>query len=208
MDFKVHRPINGVLHLKFRRQEYMTRGLLRMQEHHESPKFRGKVFSVSQYRDWCKSTEKDGNFDYFTRVQGFNLPSSALRAFILGEFNPLGVEEKAILDALRQEPGRFYVIATYRSADIVHEMAHARWYLDRAYQKAAKDILKGSEVNLLCRKLAEDGYHRAVVLDEAHAYLLETPQYFEERLELKADDYAKVRQALKTLSETPWGSKQ
>ena len=52
----------GIYLLRFRTQYELAATFLRVQEHYESPKFHGRVFSLEQYMDWYAADR--GNFTY------------------------------------------------------------------------------------------------------------------------------------------------
>ena len=196
MDIKVIKPTPKIIHLKFKRKRDLTKTMLRFQEHFESPKFRNKFFSLEEFKNWYITTTEDHKFSYYSDWSGFNFPSKTLKAFYAGKFDPLTPEEKHILDLLRNEHGRFYVIATFKAEDVRHEMAHAKFYVDSAYRNDVKRVISGINIKPICKVLKEMGYNKSVFIDEAHAYLLETEEYFNKEFKLDANDYKEARREL------------
>ena len=170
--------------------------MLRFQEHFESPKFRNKCFSLEEFKAWYITTTADNKFTYYSDWSGFNFPSSILKSFYAGNFDPLSPEEKHILDLLRAEKGKFYVVATFKDDSIKHELAHAKFYVNAAYRKEVKKALAPVNLKPIFKSRREAGYDKSVLVDEAHAYLLETDEYFEREFKIKAEEYGDVRRQL------------
>jgi hypothetical protein len=196
MDIKLLRPSPKIIHLKFKRKMDLTKTMLRFQEYFESPKFRNKYFSLEEFKAWYITTTVNNTFSYYSDWSGFNFPSKTLKSFYAGKFDPLTQEEKHILDLLRQERGRFYVIATFKSEDVRHETAHAKFYVDARYRNEVKKVISSIDTKPIFKVLKEMGYDKAVWVDESHAYLLEAEEYFEKEFKLKAEDYKDARREL------------
>ena len=60
---KVVRVRKDIFHLKFNSQQELAETFLRFQEHYESPKYRGKVFTLGEFRKWY--TDVHGSFSYY-----------------------------------------------------------------------------------------------------------------------------------------------
>jgi hypothetical protein len=84
--------------LTFDNQIDLTSTFLRFQEHYESPFFKGKYFTLDEFKEWYIKTspngKKSGKFTYYTDWGGFNIPSYILKPFYNGAFNPLSENEK------------------------------------------------------------------------------------------------------------------
>src|SRR5215468_649159 len=122
------RIARGVYLLRFRTQYELTSTFLRVQEHYESPKFHGRVFTLEQYMDWYAA--RHGNFTYYQDWSGFNVPSTAFGAFYAGKFDPLSEKEKQLLGLFRDLREKFYVIGIYERGSLTHELAHALYFTD------------------------------------------------------------------------------
>lgn len=164
----------------FKTQYRLAATFMRFQEHYESPKFRGKVFSVEEYMDWY--AEENGKFSYFEDWAGFNIPSKVLELFYNGWFDPLTNKEKALLDLFKKMRGRFYVIGTTeKSKDFAellrHEFVHGLFYTVARYRRDVRDCLRSRDISDFRKALADIkiGYHPSVFLDEINAYTLTTP---------------------------------
>lgn len=168
----------GIYHMHFPTQHLLTSTFLRFQEHYESPKFRGKVFTLEEYMDWyAKNHGKDGHFTYLQDWRGFNIPSSVLQLFYEGKFDPLTRKEQALLDLFRGIEGKFYVIGTYGRSKasrktLRHEIAHALYYIDDVFQEEAERIIAGLKLRPLFSYFRKTGgYAESVFRDEAQAYI-------------------------------------
>jgi hypothetical protein len=157
----------------FETQYELAATFLRVQEHYESKRFHGHVFSLEQYMDWYAG--QYGNFTYYEDWSGFNVPSSALQPFYRGEFDPLLEKEKRLLQLFEREQEPYYVIGLTKGGskgDLTHELAHALFFTDMAYREAAVAAIRQYDTSALRRELTQLGYAKHVLQDEVHAYLV------------------------------------
>ncbi|OIO64544.1 hypothetical protein AUJ68_05710 [Candidatus Woesearchaeota archaeon CG1_02_57_44] len=110
MDIALHRPFHKIVFLEFESQREMAAALLRFQEYYECPRFRGRVFTLREYKEWYRG--QYGRFTYLTDWVGFNFPCTVLDPFLQGRFRPLRKAELEILGLLKLLRRPFYVIAT------------------------------------------------------------------------------------------------
>jgi hypothetical protein len=170
--------LDGVFLVVFDSQLEITSTFLRFQEYYESPKFRGKIFSLNDFKKWY--SEMKGVFSYYTDWNGFNIPSEILQPFYEGKFDPLSQKEKDFLELFKNERGKFYIIGVHKSisdlkALLQHEIAHGLFYTNENYKKNVLKILNKFDVNEIKKELkGSDGYHDEVLDDEAHAYALDS----------------------------------
>jgi hypothetical protein len=173
VSIRKRRVAKGVYLLRFKTQYDLTSTFLRVQEHYESPKFHGRVFTLEQYMDWYAG--RHGNFTYYQDWSGFNVPSTAFEPFYAGKFDPLSDKEKQLLRLFKGLRERFYVIGVY-DADmkhsLKHELAHALYFIDDDYRQAVRNAMRGHNTSALARQLAEAGYARHVIRDEIQAYIV------------------------------------
>jgi hypothetical protein len=162
------RLADKVFLVRFNSQYAVASTFLRIQEHHESPTFRNKVFTLEQYMDWY--AERFGAFTYYQDWSGFNVPSTAFQPFYDGAFDPLLRKEARLLRLFRRERGPFYVIGISDDADLKHEIAHALYFTRPEYREDVRRATAPYDTTSLHKRLAR-GYHRAVWEDEVHAYL-------------------------------------
>jgi hypothetical protein len=162
--------------VRFKTQYALASTFLRIQEHYESSRFRNRVFTLEEYMDWY--ADRFGAFTYYEDWSGFNVPSTALDPFYAGRFGPLLRKEERLLRLFetQHESGRpFYVIGLSDDQDLHHEIAHALYFTRPAYRAAVKAAMRGHDTMALRKRLASLGYHRAVLADEVHAYLIDQP---------------------------------
>lgn len=156
--------------LRFATQFELAATFLRFQEHYESSRFRRRVFTLEEYMDWYAS--RFGAFTYYEDWSGFNIPSTALLPFKDGKFDPLSRRERRLLRALKGRPEPFYVIGIASDDELTHELAHALYFTKPDYQREIRRSMRGVDTTVLRRRLAALGYHRSVLTDEVHAYLI------------------------------------
>jgi hypothetical protein len=175
---KTQEILPGIYHAVFPSQEELATTFLRFQEFFESPRFRGMVFTLDQFKQWY--LEEAESFSYCEDVSGFNVPSSVFEPFFEGQFDPLSASELALLEQFRHLRGSdFYVIGTYGdefTLDILqHEIAHGLYHTHPQYKAEVDAVL--AQLTEEARQeayaaLAELGdYHPNVYDDELHAYL-------------------------------------
>ena len=192
-----------IILLIFKNQFEITSTFLRFQEHYESPKFRGKIFTLAEFKKWY--TDVKGRFSYYTDWNGFNIPSQILQPFYSGKFNPLSVKEEKLLQKLQSEKGKFYVIGIHKdinnlSALLKHEIAHGLFYTDKIYKKKVLAILQKFNLEEIKRELkSSEGYHDDVLDDEVHAYSLDTVRNLQTKIpqEMKDELLAVYNQTLR-----------
>lgn len=171
-----------IFHLEFEEIIDLTSTFLRFQEYYESPEFRGKIFTLDEYKEWYIKIR--GIFSYYTDWGGFNIPSYILKPFLEGKFNPLTAREKQILDEFRDRTEKYYIIGTYKSSKhqkstLKHEIAHALFYINREYRDAILEALKEVNIDKFKSHLLDSGgYIEDVLFDEYQAYLLSNWKYF------------------------------
>jgi hypothetical protein len=165
----------GIYLLRFRTQYELTATFLRVQEHYESPRFHGRIFTLEQYMDWY--AERHGNFTYYQDWAGFNVPSTAFQPFYDGKFDPLSEKEKRLLGLFENLGRKFYVIGIYDSGarqSLTHELAHALYFTDAAYREAVRKEMGAYDTSAVRRQIARLGYAQHVIADETHAYLVQS----------------------------------
>jgi len=175
--------------LVFDNQREITKTFLRFQEFYESPKFKGKIFSLDDFKKWyivdSPQGKKTGKFTYYSDWNGFNIPSSVLKPFYSGKFNPLTLREKKILKIFSKRKDKFYIIGVHRESKNIktflqHEIAHGLFFVDDNYRKEVLSVISKFDTKLIEEELVEKaGYHQEVLLDEIQAYSISTGQKLE-----------------------------
>lgn len=167
---------DGIFLVRFDSQYALASTFLRFQEHYESSRFRNRVFTLEEYMDWY--AEEFGAFTYYEDWEGFNVPSTALEPFYRGEFDPLLRKEQRLLRLFESVRRPYYVIGIAKDVHLKHELAHALFFMRPEYNKAVRAAMREYDTSALAGQLADMGYHRSVLTDEVHAYLVsgsETP---------------------------------
>lgn len=176
MKYKVKKIVDRLYHIHFENKADLFDSMLRMQEHYESPEFKGKIFTLGQYREWyCKEF---GGFTYYTDWSAYNLPSHVLDIFRLGLFDPLSDKEKEILNIFPYSREEYSIICTTGEEvpldTLDHEICHGMYYLNKEYKERCGELIKefqGEDLERLAEALLKQGYHAEVVNDEMQAYL-------------------------------------
>lgn len=170
--------------LTFENRLDLTSTLLRFQEHYESPEFRGRIFTLEEYKKWYTANspdgQKTGKFTYYDDWNGFNFPSHILNPFFNGDFNPLSKQEERIVELLNCEIDPFYTIGIHRQNEketiqktLEHEIAHGLFYTDTEYKRKILAEMQKEDLTELREELRSlGGYHESVLDDELHAYSL------------------------------------
>ncbi len=182
-NFVVKQILPNIFHVRFSSKLNQNSTMLRFQEHYESPKFKGKYFTLVEFKKWYVSNTEIGKkygFNYYTYWLGFNIPSSVLKPFYNEKFKPLSTQELDFLNKFKDKrKERFYIISTptkLNLAIINHEIAHALFYTDSNYRRKTTMLInkldKNTKTKLKDYLLKELGYNKSVLIDEMQAYLL------------------------------------
>ena len=180
-----HKKLVDKIHLlTFDTQEDITSTFLRFQEYYESPNFRGKIFSLAEFKQWYIKTSskgiESGEFTYYSDWNGFNIPSYVLKPFYDGEFNPLSEAEKSLLEIFKDELGVFYIIGVHKETKKIaqllkHETAHGLFYTNNDYRNEVEQVLAKYDTEPIKDELrSKAGYHEEVLEDEVHAYSIDS----------------------------------
>jgi len=176
MKIKKRKITKDIYVLHFENQRDLASTFLRFQEHYESPKFMGKIFTLKEFKDWYKKVKKKKRFTYYKDWNGFNIPSRILNFFRDGYFNPLSKREKQLLKLFENEEEDFYVIAVYGHKKnhhnvLLHEIAHGFFSVDRTYREKVLKIIRKYNLKKIKEELLKlGGYNKEVLEDEIQAY--------------------------------------
>lgn len=181
--------INNKIHLLvFDTQKEAGIAFLRFEESYESPKFKGKIFTLDKFKKWyMKNSPKNKGrkgFTYYSDWTAFNIPSSVLKPFYAGKFDPLSLPEKKILEMFRNTPGPFYVIAVHKQTKqlrsvLHHEISHALFSLDKNYSSEVVEHLSLFSIEPFKQELRSNrGYHDDILHDEIQALLVDGEKNF------------------------------
>lgn len=198
---------NNVFHLVFPGRFSLCSTFCRFQEFYESPEFAGQVFTKRQFREWYKKSKKCNVFTYNYDWSGFNIPSTVLKPFFNGDFDPLSSKEQMFLDLFKNKRGRYYIIGTFRSSEshvLNHELAHGYWFVDSKYRAEAQKIIDSISRNKyeIFKKILQDyGYGDNVIDDEIHAYIATTTKSGKifKHANIKIEEFSRARKNLRNL---------
>lgn len=176
----------NVFLIEFPTSQEAAMTFLRFQEHYESPKFKNKIFTLAEYIKWyTKRTKRP--FSYYEDWSGFNIPSCVLMPFYQGRFSGLTQNELRLLELFEKEVGQYYVIgcAKGKSDTLRHEIMHGVYYTNPQYRMEVDRILYGVNCKKIHQILIDYGYHKDVLQDETHAYLVTCQAALGEYVDLK-----------------------
>ncbi len=186
-SMKVEKIGDNIYNLIMNSQSILCRTFMRFQEHYESPKYKGKIFSRRQFKNWYKKSRNSEIFTYETDWTGFNFPSRILKPFYDGKFDPLIDCEKQLLECFKNmKDDKFYVIGTLPCDKniLIHEISHGLWDCNENYRREQKEILNSYNVkpfNTSIKKLKDHllvmGYCIDVIEDELRSYLMCEKEY-------------------------------
>jgi hypothetical protein len=161
--------------IDFNSEIEMGKMFCRFQEYYESPRFVGQVFSIRQYAAWYRKTY--GAFTYYRDWEGYNIPARIMVPFAAGRFNPLTKSERTLLQVTNHVPYEGYLVATVNGnlRTLKHELAHALFGTEHDYEAEVLSILGKCPLLPIFQILEKYAYGAVTWVDEAHAYLLESP---------------------------------
>jgi hypothetical protein len=204
-NFSVTKISPGIFHVNFAKVGDLARTFLRFQEHYESPKFAGKVFTLKEFKAWYKKSRGKKRFTYYRDWDGFNIPASILVPFKDGSFDPLTEEESDFLQAVRDVPATGYIIGTAGNSEpstLKHEIGHGFYLTNELYRLRVDDALgriPKKQLSKIFAYLRELGYSEIVFMDEAHAYIMANLPYLVDDAGIRLT--AELLDAHKTLCE-------
>jgi hypothetical protein len=182
--FKILQPVPNCYLFLCDNNKELALTFCRVQEYYESdlPELKDKHFTFEQFID--SQMDQNGNVDYFSYWDGFNVPSNVLNSWLGGITSLTKWEDKLIaqLPVFSDKP--FYVIGALEKdkTTINHEIAHALYNLDSTYNakmvKLTVDFMDNHKKDSakLIKILKILGYGENVILDEIQAYLSTDPK--------------------------------
>jgi len=203
---KIINLTDDIIEVVFEKQKDLARSFCRFQEYYESPVFRGKIFTLGEFRSWYVKTY--GTWSYYYDWSGFNVPDYIFVPFAKGLFDPLDEYESNLLNLFKYRENAFYVIGTTENNKeaIGHEICHALWHLDLDYCTEASYVIDTMINDVNCDKiknwLLRKGYSKHLIKDELNAYLAhstekckqifnELPKGYEKLVKLKEEVFEK-----------------
>lgn len=192
-----------IYHVVFPDGKTMCSTLVRMSEMYENPRFRGKKFSLEEFRTWYKESTGHKVYTYNRDWDGFNLPYENLLQFQVLYNDVLTKQEAAFLALLTQNGAKKngYVICTSLKSEpttFKHEYCHALYGTNGHFRTAVKKLVSGPEFEVVRDWLRSD-YDESVLLDETAAYLTEDYRYIERKTHSRKHTFKDVAQRLNNL---------
>lgn len=181
----------------------LSKPVLRIQENYEGRKYKSKSVSMRQFKKWYKARRKDTQFTYYEDWLGFNFPGQAVLDFLELYKDKMNEAEKEFISKLDlTKIASQYVIAVLEgdSDTLLHEMAHALFYLDSGYKAKVTEYLnKMQYIGELSSIFSKTDYHSSVWIDEMQAYLIAGIGELEVKGKPAYDDVSKFDQIVKDL---------
>jgi len=201
----------SIIHLIYPDREALCSSFVRFQEHYESPKFKGEIFTLGEFRSWY--AQEYGSYTYPRDWDGFNFPCYVLKPFIKGLFDPLTEAEAEIVELFKDRTDDFYIIGSHENSGkdvVLHESFHAVYSLNKEYRDDVNLYLSKCNIDDVMGLLLEHGYHDDVLLDECNAYIGASSEYliskgFEVGEEIVADLNNMFNQAMVRLDGPSFG---
>ena len=194
MNLQLTEILPRIYHLYMESAYDLAMHFVRVQEYYESPKFRGKIFTLVDFMEWYSREHGEGAFTYPSDWSGFNVPSTVLlevygRAGAIPDPNKydelMSLLTNRIDTACDRKP--FYLIGTSerRKGDeetLNHELAHGLYFTDSTYRKGVQELLRETQekrgrdvLEKSFTALKKMGYHPSIVDDELQAYCATGP---------------------------------
>lgn len=187
MDIRLARIYPHIYYLRFDSAYQLAMHFLRAQEYYESPKFRGKLFTIVDYMEWYSGVYGKGTFTYPKDWSGFNVPSWVLHQVYAGKIPDPNKYDDFMESIIKKIVGvegvsNFYLIGTSaeghrgdkdETSVLSHEIAHGLYYTNKEYNDSVQELLnKMDRVSYSAARkvLADMGYDETTQVDEVHAY--------------------------------------
>jgi len=211
MDIKV-REHGGIIYVTAPNQYILCDTFMRMQEFYESPIpcLRGNYFAEETFRDeYAKKFQK---FNYHTTWVGFNVPGNIVKEFYK-KFHDLSMKEQVLKNLLKpflKSNKKFYIIGTIesdREGTLEHEIAHARYYLNRSYRLAQNKVFRSMPRYIqeyFINALIQMKYDKSVGIDETQAYLCSTLDLWYLKKNFRVKEMSWIRNKLIHLRSLPY----
>lgn len=175
----------GMIMLEFPNTKELCMTMGRAQEYYESghAHLRNKVFTLEEFIDTF--TDENGVVSYYSDWSGFNIPGDKLQEFDsrFCDWTKRELKLLKLIDKHTKGMDKFYVIAA-KEGDVQtmdHEIAHAMFYLDDDYRKAASKLVAVMDPTMrqkMEKIFLEWGYARQVWVDELNAYMATSPALY------------------------------
>lgn len=160
--------------LTFPEPRLLASTFMRVQEHYESPVFKGKTFTREEFLAWHGRVH-GAEHAYVDYWDGFNVPVEAFAPFRQGWFDPLSEDERRLVGLVEAAPEARYVIGAVEGdrQNTAHEVVHGLYALDADYRADVDRTLAAVELGRAREVLRATGdYHEDVLDDEIVANAL------------------------------------
>lgn len=186
--------------------------LLRFSEFYENPAFKGKYFTLEQFKTWYKKLKNKKRFTYYKDWDGFNLEGKQILEFRKVNFMPFSKEEIKFLKLIdfitNEELMSSYIICTSKVSSpstFTHEMAHALFSVNEDYKIYVERKIAENKYNKQIHKMLKAlGYDKSVFVDETHAYVLEDYKHVEKECHLPKDSLKSLSESLNAKFDCVW----
>lgn len=180
--YKIKEVAKNVFLVTFKSSYDLAMTFLRYQEFYESPKWRGKKFTILEYMEWYSKEVGANTFSYPDDYDGFNLPSWVFEKIRYEDGNIYDVVMTLIRAHIKHTfgvTGPYYLIGvSEESGDqstVRHEIAHGMYTTDPIYKKTVdhmvRKVLPRRVRRRLFMALKQRQYHNSVLVDESNAFL-------------------------------------
>lgn len=132
MKIETEIVLPGVYALTFETQYELCMSFVRIQEFYESPKFRGKYFTLERFIDYWATEFGNGSFDYPAKWHGFNLPNNVIDKW-RKKFN--GIEDGGGISLQLQSDTLTYGIRSREREllSVINEIRNTEEYFTKKY---------------------------------------------------------------------------
>lgn len=179
--FEIRKVTDRIYVFLFENAYDLCMHFLRYQEYYESPKFKGKEFTIIEFMEWYAKTMGNGLFTYPSDWRGFNIPSHVIwEAQASGKIEDYNLYDKAMWSAYNMvgstiKHNSFYILGVCKSELNVldHELAHALYYVNEEYANDMNGFvnkLTNKVLSSVYRYFEQVGYSKEVYKDELQAY--------------------------------------
>ena len=202
--FKTSMPLKNCILFEFKTQKELALAFCRVEEYYEgNEKVRGKYLTLEDFID--AFTTDDGKINYFNYWTGFNIPGNTFSEWFKKNSSQQTKWELALVQEVSKKidfTKPYYVIGGKKGDMNVidHELAHALYYMDKAYAATMIDVIyrfykyHRKEYSKMVKKLKKMGYGENVIKDEVQAYMsTSTKKELVEKFELDFDTIKSIR---------------
>lgn len=187
-NFKLDIIDENIVSLTFDTLKSQSLTLFRLSEFYESPfnSIRGKPFDVDIFLE--QYMDDKGNISYFSFWDAYNIPGYSINQFGKLFQYMLTTREEELLHCLKKNINQdkpYYLISAIKGkkSDFMHELCHAKYYLNYEYKHKVLDVISQIPLYLYDEfkaSLIDTGYSSddTIIMDEINAYLSTSSKKF------------------------------